>query len=271
MKYLAIIFTVVCAHSQVLINHYLSGANTENNNLLPQLVAFWSLDEASGYAVDSNTNAFHLTEIATVLTNTGKIDGARNFAGTLNGFWTNNATFAELGTNEFTIALWFNPNGAVEGWLMSRGDFNGGFSWGIQILTGPSTTYVDVSDVVFSVNGFPLNELRVPMMRDGETMLSEWHFVYIRRTGDVFDMGLAVPGEDTITFSDSYNPGGTFLFGTFGTDFALGTGLFDAAPLQEWEGGLDHVGIWQRALSDCEILKLLRLRKHSQFDSDPCN
>lgn len=273
MKYLAILFTALVCHSQVVMNAYRSSGSVEDNNLLPQLVAFWKMDEASGYAVDSNTNAFHLTQFATVNTNTGKIDGSRDFVGTLNGFWTNNAVFHDLDTNDFTIAFWFKPDGSSSpGYIMSSGDFNGGHSWAIYITDQPDyVDYVGGRNLVFNINGIGQTEISCPIGAEGEPAPTDWCFGYVKRTGDDFEIGVAPPLESTITLLDTYTASASFDIASYGSDFSIGTALFNETPLEEWDGELDHVGIWQRALSECEILKLLRLRKHSQFDSDPCN
>jgi hypothetical protein len=272
MKYLFLALTIIATNAQVVMNAYRFGSGSENNNLLPQLIAFWSLDETSGYAVDSNTNAFHLTQYGTVSTNTGKIDGSRHFGGTLNGFYTNNATFANLDTNDFTIAVWFKPDSAATtGYIVAAGDLNGGNSWSLTMSDAPSlVTYVGGRDFLFTVNGFPADALHVAIGAEAIPAEDEWYFGYIKRSGDNFEIGVANPDETTITYTDTYSsPGWDMPYND--TVFSMGTALFSGSPIEEWQGELDHIGIWQRALSECELLKLLRLRKFSQFDSDACN
>jgi hypothetical protein len=273
MKYLTILFTVIVCHAQVVMHPYRFAGSIEDNNLLPQLVAFWKLDETSGHAVDSNTNAYHLTQYGTVATNVGMVDGSRVFTGTLNGFYTNNAVFHDLDTNDFTMAFWFKPNTDSSGYLLSSGDFNAEFSWAIYVTD--EAGYVDYAggrNLVLNISGIPQTAISVAIGAESNPAPTDWCFGYVRRTGDNFDIGVAPPLESTITLTDTpYAASASFDIVNWGPDFSIGTGLFNGTPIEEWEGELDHVGIWQRALSDCEILKLLHLRRHAQFDSDACN
>lgn len=273
IKYLLISFvTLICCDAQVVMNAYRFGgiADLENNNLLPQLLAFYSLDETSGHAIDSNTNAYHLAEYGgnPIDDALGQVDGARKFTSG-NSFYTNSATWANFDTNEFTITFWFRPStNFYNAAIISCGDISGTFSWGIFMYDFDEVP--QQQHLIFLEGSETINALDFHVDMNEGTPTNAWHFGFLKRTGDIFTLGIANPGSDTISVTDTIELA-AFDLPFAGAELSIGSGLFTGSPIEEWDGDLDHVGIWLRALSDCELLKLLRLRKFSQFDSDACN
>jgi hypothetical protein len=77
--------------------------------LSDNLIAYYSLDEASGNALDAH-GSNDLTENSTVGIGTGKVNGARDFEQTESDYFEiADNTDLSTGDIDFTIALWFKP------------------------------------------------------------------------------------------------------------------------------------------------------------------
>lgn len=81
-------------------------------SLLTNLVAHWKLNEASGTRNDAHSNGYHLTDNNTVGSGTGKIGDAADFIKANSEHLSRSSIPAELkvGTFDWTIALWVNPD-----------------------------------------------------------------------------------------------------------------------------------------------------------------
>ena len=91
-------------------------------SLSVSLIGFWELEEASGTRNDSHANALHLTDNATVTSNTGKVGTAGQFT-SANSEYLSRANDALLQTGHiaYTFALWFYADShAANGGLVSR-------------------------------------------------------------------------------------------------------------------------------------------------------
>lgn len=246
------------------------------------LLAYWALDEASGDALDSSANEYDLTQVGTVGTVDGKVDEGRLFDGagvtTADYFIHESAGFADFGNTNFTICFWFRPQATVEEFasdkmLLMKGDYGTTYDWFIRVTGNPDlTTYVGGLDLIFHTGLLSSStDLRVPISTDTIPVTDGWYFGYVRRSGVVFEIGAVLPGGDVVFSGDTATGSGPTM-PSDSTDLTLGMALSGGSPIadQEWEGGIDGVGIWLRALSECELYKVIRRRNFSQFDTDPC-
>jgi hypothetical protein len=284
MKYLLLILSCGVIQGQVLIDHYRFTTPGDDNNLLTGLIGHWSLDESSGQALDSSSEARHLALDGTIGANiTGKIDGSRVFNGGVNAdlFTTNTATWAELGTTNFTISFWFKPTGSFlnDQIIVCKGDYGGGLDWQIFVTSSATyTTYPDGHELVFAANGFGPTWVKVPISGNGVALQEDWYFGYVRRETDNFEIGIVYPNAGIITTFNIADlaalkgaPGVSLTH--FSDLFSIGGAIFSGVGYEpsEWKGELDDVHFTLRTLSDCELYKLIRSTRFSIFDTDACN
>ena len=86
-----------------------SAAAAAGNGLLNNLIAYWPGNEANGNALDAHTNALHLTDTNTVMSNTGIVYAlARQYAAVTSEYHTRAGDDAllSIGDIDFTIAAW---------------------------------------------------------------------------------------------------------------------------------------------------------------------
>jgi hypothetical protein len=114
------------------------GGAPEPDSLLTDLVAWWSLDEASGTRVNAHNPGTHdLTDVNTVGSTTGVVGGAASFVAA-NSERLTSASHADLvmGNRDFSIAGWAKftnssnsnaaivgkgvPTTALNGWVVQR-------------------------------------------------------------------------------------------------------------------------------------------------------
>lgn len=210
--------------------------------LIDDLVAYWSLDEASGNAIDAH-GSNDLTDNNTVGTAAGKVGNARNFNGSDEYF--SSATNPVNGSAAFSISAWvkntrgsaaFRPdticmclNQPVNGdgfYLQLNGDAAGAklrFVKAISYSAGEA-----VADSVIS--------------------LSTWiHVVGTVSSGGVVKLYIdsvlqAVTGSKAGAMST--NPAVFF------------TGIDQVGGAGGWLGQIDELGFWSRELSSAEVTEL---------------
>ncbi len=75
--------------------------------LIDALIAYYKMDEASGQATDSHTNALHLTDTNTVASTTGKVGTSRLFVAGNNEYFTRaSSALLQTGDVDFAVAAW---------------------------------------------------------------------------------------------------------------------------------------------------------------------
>lgn len=262
----------ISLNAQVLIDPYVFSGN---NNLRTGLEAFWKLDELSGNAIDSSGKGHDLAASGTIEATDGIIDGGRLFANADadDYFGTAAAPWNEFGSTNFTIAFWFRPAAstvsAADNYIITKADFDvgGGTDW--MIYLAQSLTYMDGFDVIFTTGGITLS---VPINSD-VLPLGQWYFCYLRRTEDAIELAVGIYGEATILYSDTEAHADVAMTSNYPLIVGAVSDSSQAPPVEalgSYDGTLDHMGIWLRDLSDCELQKLFELTKHRKFDSRPC-
>ena len=208
------------------------------------LVSCWTMDEASGTRNDSAANANHLTDNNTVASAAGKIGNAADFE-------LSNAEFLSIASNaslvmgniDFTLVAWVNPESdATTKMIVSKN--NGGSDgneYSLYESIGPGSAGSFGVDYTGSSGAVGTSTSH---------SLSTWYFLTARHDATA----------DLLKINES--GGATQSLATGGLAPATGTtglriGRRDEAgnPFY-YDGLIDEVAIWKRALSDGEITDL---------------
>jgi hypothetical protein len=278
-KYLLTILTALTISGQTLIDHYRFGAST-GNDLNDGLQAFWAFDESSGAAVDSSTNNRPLTQNGTLESVEGYVVNARyhNVTDDTDYFSRADEAWNDFGTSDFTIAFFVKPQNSddmpdttviYDTALVSKSGGTG-FSWLVHFDRGAWANQYAFQFYYSEDGSGPLQLLNVEV--DSSFVPDEWYFVWVKRSGNTFSMGYTKTTETTLstTLVDTETQAIT-LFDSDGS-FTVGSWLIGSAVVtsQDLDGAIDHLGVWNVALSDCQLIKLFRGISHSQFDTNPC-
>jgi hypothetical protein len=280
-KYLLTILTALTISGQTLIDHYRFGSGT-GNDLNDGLQAFYKFDEASGNAIDSSTNNRPLTQNGTLTSESGYVVNSRfhNVTDDTDYFSRADEAWNDFGTNDFTITFFtrlLNDDSSPDLTVIqdtalvskSGGD---GTSWIIHFDRGAwANQYAFQFYYTEDGAAFPIQLLNVEV--DANFVSDAWYFVWVKRSGDTFTMGYTKVTDSTLstTLVDTETQAIT-LFDSSG-EFTVGSWLLPGGGLvtsQDLEGNIDELGVWNVALSDCQLIKLFRGISHSQFDTNPC-
>lgn len=206
--------------------------------VLDNLVAYWSLEEASGTRNDAHGTS-HLTDNNTVTSATGKV-------GTAADFELSNAEYLEVADNaalsmgdiDFSIACWVNleskaaPMVIVSKYQGSNLEYqlnydNGGDVFRFFVASGASFA----------------NATSVPTTDFGAPSTSTWYFVTARHdaTANTIDIGVNAGTQTSAAYTFGSWDSGSFLR------------LGGNPDNQWWDGLIDEVGIWKKKLTADEI------------------
>jgi hypothetical protein len=200
--------------------------------LTDNILAYWKLDNDGSGAVslvDSTSGGYTLTNNGSVTLGAGKIEGCGEFNNTS---WLQTATLPAFGTSDFSVSAWINP------------DFTNGFPiiFNTRVIDIP-----DVSGLTFGVSNGQLFVYSNDFLVDsaGSVPNDTWSFVTLVRS----EGGLTVYLNGTVVGTGSvagysFSQGGASIAG------------FQEASTWYWDGRIDEVGVWGRALSAIEISEL---------------
>lgn len=279
---LLVVIGHACYGQGVFVNSHRGG--TTGNNLLTGLQAHWKFDETSGAPQDSSGNARHLTHYGTLETSDGRILTSRNHDSAENDdyFGRASAAWNTFGTNNFTVAYWFNVNASfvsgtpLDQFQVAKTDIiSGGVSWAIGVDRG---AYPSDYALVFyySPDGTFAAFQELLNVEFSQTLVANdvWWFVALTRSGSTFTLYLAKETDGTVTLTDTATYSGT-LYDNSTVQLTVGGYLAGGTPdtTQDAEGAIDELGIWNVALSACQIVKLFNAgmgRAYSTFDANPC-
>lgn len=208
--------------------------------LLDSLISYWKLDEANGVREDTHgTN--DLTDNNTVTSAAGLIETAAVFVAANNEWLSvaNNATL-EVGAIDWTFSCWLNPTNltATRGFMNRRINSDANATFSVQVSTAGSATLLTVSGVTPTSIGSAAASVTA----------GAWNFV-------VFGWN-----ETAKRSFIQVNNGAVVQSGVIGTPNA-GTLAFEigrgpASVASDWEGMIDEVGFWKRALTADEKTQL---------------
>ena len=199
------------------------------------LVSYWKLDESSGNASDS-VGSNTLTNEGTTTFGAAKINNGATFDGSTQALTI--ASDLGIGNANITMSAWMRPHDvATYSMALTHEDVGSHMAHYIQ---------VESSKIKFGRSDYAIFE-----DKDAGTSISNntwYHFVYVYDGSYVrgYVNGVAVtPTASTAT------GGGTSITADF-----TGLGRTNHATNYEYDGDMDEVGVWSRALTADEISQL---------------
>lgn len=206
-------------------------------------VAYYKLDESSGNADDA-IGARDLTNNGTTTYAAGKINNGAVFNGTSQYF---NLTAGTLGiANAWTIAGWFNSDAlTAQDKIFSCRPASGDANEIRLQIDDTDATKLAIVAMHSSGSGTGYKVYR------GDTELSNSTWYFGAATWDGTNLKLYVNGEEETT---TKTVDGTLVMTD--TSRPLGIGSLSISASNLWDGMLDEIGYWSRALSSAEISEL---------------
>lgn len=214
--------------------------------LTDSLISYWSLDEASGNALDAH-GSNDLTDNNTVGSATGKINGARDFESSNSEYFAR-ADNSDLSTGDidFTFACWVQLESKPGSRMtiaakMADGTPANNSEWGVFWSNTADRFQTIVSDgssgfVALSANNF------------GAPSTAAWYFVVAWHDSSANTLNIQVNNGtvDSVSYSS----------GLINSTAAFHLGRITAADGQYWDGLIDEAGFWKRVLTSDERTSL---------------
>lgn len=207
-------------------------------------IAYWKQDEAGGVGLDSGPNALTLTDNNTVEAAAGKVGGARHYTAAVNESLSiaDNAAFSAI-TTAMTISLWAYPDTLGTAALLSKWTYQTDGEWVAEMLGAIPRLFIAG------------NATDVGLIRSSGPSLAvagSWlHLIWIfdgTLTGDDNRLKLYANGTlQTLTHLAAIPA--SIRNGTA----PLRIGAWSGSLTRYWNGRMDNVQIWNRALAPAEI------------------
>ena len=166
---------------------------------------------------------------------------------------------AELNPESFTLALWAKSDGGAGAWnspVTSRHDLNPDSQGYLIYDNQPSGSWT-----FWSGNGTEGGNCRCS--NGPEVKLGEWQHIAITYDNEEEVKKLYIDGELAAEAPDIVAPNDT-------TPFNIGSGR-DFGETFQFIGDIDDIGLWDGALTEEEIGKVLEFGVRSLTDGDPGN
>jgi hypothetical protein len=209
--------------------------------VITDLVAYWSLDEASGNAIDAHA-ANDLTDTNTVGTATGKVADARDFETSATEYFTlaDNADMSLAGDTAFTVALW---------WKAETDPVSGGKA----LFAKSAGDDASAEYAAYFATGSPNISFRVGNGSSSAQVLSAESYGAIDNTNWHFGVFTHDPVANLlkIRIDDGTPTTAAWSGGTQDGANAFQLGAYTAWGVA-WDGLLDEVGFWKKALTSGE-------------------
>jgi len=202
-------------------------------NLLSGLVAYWKLDNSSW--LDSTGNGHTLTNHNGVTNGTGIINGDAVFASSSSRYLSVNS----LGTisGDFSVSIWFKSAGKVVSYP--------------TIFANDQYFALYIQDIIAGANGIRIGLASGNITLNGNYIQNNvWYNLVVVRQSNTIKVYL------NGTFIGTGTDTSTYGF----TTTCLGAAPWDLAETY-FNGEIDEVGIWNRALSQAEAAELYSLGK----------
>jgi hypothetical protein len=213
-------------------------------SLSDNLIAYWSLDEASGNAIDAHSTN-DLTETGgTITSTTGNVGNCRAFL-TADTEYFELADNAALSTGDidFTVAFWFKIlSGTIATFPLYLG------KWSATAAQKEHCIYQDTNaNRLTAVFGHSTSTTNLVANNFGALSTDTWYFATYWHDSVNNQIGIAVNAgtADTAAHSAGINDGSG--------SFRLGHADGETNGL---DGFLDEVGFWKRVLSSAERTEL---------------
>jgi hypothetical protein len=274
IKLLTLITLTVTLNGQVLIDHY--RGITDGNELLTGLQAYYEFENTSDGTLDSSVNVRHLTKTGTITDEVGAILRGRNHnsADDTEFYSIADAAWQDLDTNDFTMTLFYRPTSASLGSILDQTFISKGGPGNCSFWLGfdKGGAYANGYAFYFAYGDGAGFEIPLLVLEMEATHGVEEFFVYVKREGDDFELGYAAVDEAGILHTTTTTLALTFQNST--EALSIGNWLIGSTTPHngyDAEGVIDQVGIWNVALSNCQLNKVRNKMIFSQWDADACN
>jgi hypothetical protein len=200
------------------------------------LVGYWpfcgNANDVSGNGNNGTVNGATLTADRNGNANEAySFDGGLDYISILN---SNSLTIQ----SDISIAFWFNANSSLLGYLIDRDICNTADDWSL---------YWQNNNVVFrSVSSFAYSD---------PILINSWNYIVLTRTGGKYLLFLNSILVDSLNISAS-------PFSNTSLPIFIGDQVCNSSTSPNFDGLIDDIGIWNRALSALEIQQL--------YNSIPC-
>lgn len=220
-------------------------------SLLTGLVAYWSMDEASGTRADSTANGYDLSDNNTVASASGKINNAADFTPG-NSEWLNVADNNDFDfSTTFSLQAWINiDNLAIDLGIVTKWDYQTQGSWGYQTDQGNN-------DEIMMFVADALDDAGDNRGRTTDANLSAdtwYHTIWL------YDGSLAAANRLKCYINNSQktlNIEGTIPTSLQNSTADVRVGTWGGTLSGRYFDGLiDEVGLWNRVLTTDEISSL---------------
>ncbi|MBD3249196.1 hypothetical protein GF336_04065 [Candidatus Woesearchaeota archaeon] len=219
MKKIIIIFAMI-----VLMSSFASAALTDG------LVSYWDFDEGAGSTAYDSQDGNDGTLNGNPQWVTGKVGPyALDFDGSGDYVGVPDSSDWDFGSGSFTIAFWANLDAISSNYVLEH--YGSSLRWAF-IYDGDSWNYYD------SVNGKVIEYSTVPSTG------TWYHITYTKEEND-YTLYIDGSSVQSNTASDVPDVDGPLYIGRYGGNLNY-----------NYDGTLDEIGIWNRALSEGEIVTL---------------
>lgn len=262
------------------------GVATTGNHLLPDLIAQYKFDEASGNAIDNETG-HDLTLVGTSASGVGKISGARTLSATNGNYFyhTDHIDF-EPGAGSYTIAFWIKlgvtptpgPTPEYQMLLTKWNIASNTGSWFINAVGSDNTlgsghTNGNGFQAIFSGDG--VNGVGAGLYALSYATAGEWYFVCVRFDVTALAQILTVYDAAGTKFEDIQILPPTDIIWNGTESIMVGGFSATTTTIEDTDSAstgtlIDELGFWKRALSDCEVAQLAIPVARNGYDSLPC-
>ena len=218
-----------------------------NNPLWDNLVSYYSADDTANDAKGTNNGTLvnGATYVAGKINGGFSFDGVNDYASFANNSWNY--------TGDFSLSFWMKPANTGFGYVIENFNYNGNFyGWMVASVgniirfepyvgTGAGGQYLSTD--AYSVN------------------TGVWNHVAISRvgsTGTKIYINNVLRASDSNTANPVYHP--TRNYSRFGAETLDG-----GANYYHYNGSLDEVGVWNKALTAAEVAELYNAGAGKQY------
>lgn len=214
--------------------------------LTDNLLAYWSLNEASGNALDS-VGSLTLTDTNTVARVAGLLGNCGRFVRSASEHFTaNSGTLFNLGSGNFSIQAWVKPVANNVNYNLVTKDDVSNRQFGLE-LTGNGNGSVRFFIINSGGSNFgfdtPVNTFSI----------GAWVHIVVIRRGTTWECWVDGSSKTCNTLGSSLLAGTAMNAST--AAFQIGRKPYTGFQ-NPYDGDMDEVGIWSRAISSAEVSQL---------------
>lgn len=245
-------------------------AAATGNHLLPNLLAYYRFEEASGNASDSSGNSRTLTENGTVIgTAAGIVQRAREYTAVDHSYFSiGNSAFTNLAALSVTVWCQFVPRelSTNDMTMVAKGSYaDSTLAWWILLDHG---TPDDSVIFFYTTDGINLQQLVLDL--GGSVDPSQFYFISLRWDGSTLRLSATTQDQSTVSAGVTTAFAGPF----YNAADPLVVGDMPGTSIYGMGGVIDELGLWSRSLSDCELDHLFTARNgtftYPVFDLNLC-